>query len=251
MYRILSYVVMFAFLCIFAATTIAAPKPIVYYKFDELGDVISDASGNGNDGTPMGGVILNDNGKLDKCFEFNGTDSYISLDRVIQDDFTIMCWIKTDTPGAAGTQGYQGTGLVWSDVGGVANDFIMAVLGTKLSFFCGNPDLSANSEKDIVTGDWIHIAAVRSATDQKMSIYIDGKEEKSMDHANQNPLDAQALLAVGANTLDSRYYTGLMDEVKLFDAALTEAEVQAVSAPAAVEPKAKLTTSWGVIKANI
>ena len=234
--------------CAFAISALAAPQPIVYYRFDELGDVISDASGNGNDGEPMGGVSLSDDGKLGKSFEFNGTDSYISLDRVIQDDFTMMAWIKTDTAGAAGAQGYQGTGLIWSDVGGVANDFILALLGTKLSLFCGNPDLSVNSERDIVTGDWVHIAGVRSKTDQKMSIYIDGEHEETVDHANPNALDVQPLLAIGANTLDGRYYAGLMDEVKLFDAALDADEIQEVSSPAAVDARAKLAASWGRIK---
>ena len=249
MYRKYFYVTMVLLCCAFAVKALAAPKPVVYYKFDELGDVILDASGNGNDGVPKGGVQLSDDGKVGKSFEFNGTDSYISLDRVIQDDFTMMAWIKTDKPGAQGTQGYQGTGLIWSDVGGVANDFILAVLGTKLSLFCGNPDLSANSERDIVTGDWVHIAGVRSATDQKVSIYIDGEHEKTIDHANQNALNAQPLIAVGANTLDGRYFAGLMDEVKLFDAALTAEDIQEMSSPTAVDSRAKLATSWGAMKA--
>jgi len=165
--------------CLFVLQKVASePKPIVYYTFDKLDATVTDASGNGNDGTPKGGVKLNNDGKVGKSFEFNGTDAYVELKRVVQDDFTLMAWIKADKPGIQlGNQGYQGSGLIWSDVGGVANDFILAVLGTKLSFFCGNPDLSVNSDKDIVTGEWVHVASTRSAKQSKISIYIDGKRQ--------------------------------------------------------------------------
>ncbi len=57
------------------------------------------------------------------------------------------------------------------------------------------------------------------------------------------------MIAIGGNTLDSRYYTGLMDEVKLFDVILTEAEIGEMSAPIAVDARAKLATTWGGVKA--
>lgn len=228
-----------------------AASPFVYYTFDELGDVVSDASGNGNDGKPNGGIKLIDEGKVGKCYEFNGQNAYVDLERVIQDDFTLMAWIKTDQPGVQlGNQGYQGSGLIWSDVGGVANDFILAVLGTKLSFFCGNPDLSVNSDKDVVTGDWVHVAGVRSATDQKISIYIDGNFENSIDHANKGSLNAQPRLHIGGNTLDSRYYNGLMDEVKIYDSALAEDDIKENLAVLAVDAQGKLSTTWGMLKAD-
>ena len=208
------------------AATAAGQEPIVYYPFDELGNTIVDASGNGNDGMPNGGVQFEPAGYAKGCFSFNGSDSYVELDRPIQDDFTIMAWIKTDTEGLAGTQAYQGSGLFWSDVGGVANDFVIAILGTKFSFFAGNPDTSVTSNGDVVTGEWIHVAAVRDTGAGTISVYLDGALDNSINHSNTGPLDAQQVFVIGSNTLDQRFYTGLVDEVKIFDVALVEAEVQ-------------------------
>jgi hypothetical protein len=161
-----------------------------------------------------------------------------------------MAWIKADEPGIQlGAQGYQGSGLIWSDISGVANDFILAVLGPKLSFFCGNPDVSANSDADVVTGEWVHVAATRSVG-REIAIYIDGKHEKTIAHANNGPLNALPTIAVGGNVLDSRYYKGLADEVRLFDAALTEQEIQQVLAPASVDARSKLAATWGTLKAT-
>jgi hypothetical protein len=123
----------------------AGPEPLVYYPFDQLDGIVLDASGNGLDGAPNGGVQLVSGGYANGCYSFNGSDSYVQLERPVQDSFTLAAWIKTDTTGLAGTQAYQGNGLFWSDVAGTANDFVVAVLGTKLSFFNGNPDGSVNS----------------------------------------------------------------------------------------------------------
>ncbi|MBN1362852.1 MAG: discoidin domain-containing protein [Sedimentisphaerales bacterium] len=206
--------------------TASGAEPIVYYPFDKLEDIVVDASGSGNDGMLNGGVQFVEAGYTKGCFAFNGSDSYVSLDRPIQNDFTIMAWIQTSTNGAAGTQAYQGTGLFWSDVSGVANDFVIAVLGSRFSFFVGNPDTSVNSNGTIVTGDWVHVAAVRDTASGTNSICINGVLDNSVSHSNVNALTAQQLLVIGANTLDGRFYNGLIDEVKVYDVALTEGEIE-------------------------
>ncbi len=222
-------------ICLSLVTAVLAPgvaqgaDPIVYYSFDDLGAVV-DQSGHGHDGTINGGVTLN-KGYLGNCFGFNGTNAYVQLPRPVQDSFTITGWIKADVAGRGGSQAYEGSGIFWSDVAGVANDFVIAALGTKLSFFCGNPDLSVNSNADLVTGEWMHIAAVRDVQAKTIAIYIDGKLDNSVPHANVGPLNAQANFVIGANTLDSRFFTGLIDEVKIYDVALTAADIKAMSPP--------------------
>ncbi|MHC4431746.1 MAG: LamG domain-containing protein [Planctomycetota bacterium] len=199
---------------------------VAHLGFDEgSGNVAHDTSGNGHDGT-LNGDPQWVAGRFGGALDFDGADDYVEISRVVQDDFTLAAWIKTDTPGVnLGAQGYQGSGLIWSDIGGVANDFILAVLGTKLSFFCGNPDLSVNSDQDVVTGEWVHVAATRSAQDRKIAIYINGQHEKTIDHANTGPLNAIETIAIGGNVLDSRYYTGLIDDVRIFDHALLPGEI--------------------------
>jgi len=214
-----------------AACAMAAVKPVVYYSFDTLsGTTVVDQSGNGNDGTINGGVTLEPAGHHGACFSFNGTNAYVQLKRVVQDNFTLTGWINTTTDGAAGTQAYQGTGVFWSDVGGTADDLVAATLGKKFSFFAGNPDTSVNSNADVVTGEWVFIACVRDTTAKTIAIFINGTLDNSVAHPNTNPLSANPNFVIGSNTLDGRYYKGLIDEVRLFDVALTDKEVRAVMA---------------------
>jgi hypothetical protein len=204
----------------------ASADLVAHLSFDEgSGNIAYDTSGNGNDGT-LNGDPQWVAGQTGGALEFDGDGDYVEIPRIIQDDFTLAAWIKTDTPGLSlGNQGYQGSGLIWSDVAGVANDFILAVLGTKLSFFCGNPDTSLNSDTDIVTGEWMHVTATRSAQDRQIGIYINGQHEKTVAHSNSSPLNALDTIAIGGNVLDSRYYTGLIDEVRFYDHVLSPVEV--------------------------
>ena len=219
-------VYLISIIAVLSIVTDTSADLVAHLRFDEgSGTVASDTSGNGNDGA-LNGDPRWVAGYVGGALEFDGDGDYVEMARVVQDDFTLMAWIRTDTPGLSlGGQGYQGSGLIWSDVGGVANDFILAVLGTKLSFFCGNPDLSVNSDTDIVTGEWVHVASTRSAQDQEIGIYIDGQQEKTIAHTNTGPLNALDTIAVGGNVLDSRYYTGIIDDVQLYDNVLLQAEI--------------------------
>jgi hypothetical protein len=204
----------------------ASADLVAHLSFDEgSGNVAHDTSGNGNDGT-LNGDPQWVAGKVSGALDFDGDGDYVEISRIVQDNFSLAAWIKTDTPGLSlGNQGYQGSGLIWSDVAGVANDFILAVLDTKLSFFCGNPDTSVNSDTDIVTGQWVHVVATRSAQDGQIGIFINGQHEKTVNHSNSGPLNALDTIAIGGNVLDSRYYTGLIDDVRFYDHVLSPGEV--------------------------
>ena len=205
-----------------------SPQPIVYYSFDALSDPVIDESGNGNDGTLAGGVTLVDAGYYGGCFQFNGVDSYVELTRPIQDDFSIAAWIKTSDEAPGTTHAYEGNGLFWSDVGGPANDMAVGIIGTKLSFFAGNPNASVNSNADVVIDEWIHVGTVRDTSTGEMTIYINGEFDNSIVHGNTGPLDANPILAIGSNVLDNRYYNGLIDDVQIYDVPVPASEMPAI-----------------------
>ena len=231
--------------------TLAATTPVAYYSFDELGDVITDDSGNGRDGKPIGNLELSDDARLGKSFRFNGVDSYVELQKADLDDFddfSFTAWVKPDGPGHQdGEHAFNGSGIIWSDASGPTNDFAAALLGTKLAFHIGTPNTTITSETDIVTGDWVHIAVTRNSVTGDAAIYVNGKMEASMQHPNKNPLQTMDVVVIGANVRDVRYYTGLIDEVKFYDAVLSEAEIQQQIAYAVVASDG-LVTTWGEIK---
>ena len=151
---LISFVLMLG-LGLTSAAEAADPDLVGWWMFDESsGDTAYDSSDNGNDGT-LNGDPQWAAGYFNGALEFDGTGDYVEVLQVVQYDFTLMAWIKTDTPGLAslGDPAWAGSGLIWSDVPGGGNDFIVAVVDTQLSFMCGNPDQSLNSDTDVVTGE--------------------------------------------------------------------------------------------------
>jgi len=212
-----------------ADISITDPNLVGFYKFDEgAGTKAVDFSGHENHGTLEGNPQWVD-GYGGSALDFDGEADYVEIPRIVQDDFTLMAWIKTDTPGMqlARNDAYVGSGLIYSGVGtgGTTNDFALAVLGTKLSFSVGSPRTSVNSGTDVVTGEWIHVAGVRNLAEGTIKAYIDGVLKKNATHENPYPLDANPVIVIGGNTSQSRYYVGLIDDVRIFDKALTQDEI--------------------------
>jgi hypothetical protein len=49
---------------------------------------------------------------------FDGSNDYVTLSNRTTTSFTLGCWIKTTANSLSGSQGYEGNGIIWSDVGG-------------------------------------------------------------------------------------------------------------------------------------
>jgi hypothetical protein len=111
-----------SFILVLSVAGSASADLVAHLSFDESsGNVAHDTSGNGNDGT-LNGDPQWVAGRVGGALDFDGSGDYVEIPRIVQDDFTLAAWIKTDTDGLSlGGQGYQGSGLIWSDVGGVAN----------------------------------------------------------------------------------------------------------------------------------
>jgi len=210
------------------AAEVLADNPVAYYRFEETsGSTANDATGNSNDGIYMNGVVLNQPGaaNLGKAATFDGIDDYVSTPRTVSTNFTLELWIKTTSGSLTGTNAYEGNGLLWSDVGGAANDFVLAMLNDGLSFFTGNPDISVTSATAINDGVWHHLVATRTQG-ANVEIFIDGVS-RGTTTTNNNPLDGNPSIMIGANVLDGRYFNGLIDEVAYYPKVLSVERIKA------------------------
>src|SRR5439155_25251518 len=117
---------------------------------------------------------------------------YLQASRVVQDDFTLEAWIQTSSS-LAGTNFYQGNGLIYADVGGSANDFGAAILSDKFAFGVGNPDTTIVSTTTVTTGQWVHVAATRRRTTGEIQVIVNGQLESAMTVAQTASLTGQPL----------------------------------------------------------
>ena len=141
-------------------------------------DDVEDLSVNDNSGALIGGPTLVA-GRFGKAMNFDGTDDYIALSPTpaTADAWSVSGWIKVTT--FSSTKG-------WVYVGGdaVTKDQRVDVhsSGTMraVSYYAGGAD-AVTTLGTLSTGQWYHVAVVRDPSALKLSIYIDGQFNNSVN----------------------------------------------------------------------
>jgi hypothetical protein len=207
---------------------VLADNPVAYYRFEETtGTTAVDSTVNANNGTYTNGVLLNQPGaaNLGRAVGLDGISNYIDTPNTVGGNFTLEMWVKTTAASLGGSQAYEGNGLLWSDVGGSANDFVLAELNNHAAFFTGNPDTTIEGSTVLNNGAWHYLVATRTQGGATQ-LYVDGALQAS-GTSNANPLTGNSRIAVGGNVLDGRYFNGLVDEVAYYPSVLSAARIQA------------------------
>ena len=226
---------------------------IAYWDFNEKsGETTKDVSGNGHDGSLIGGTERTDDGKYGGALEFNGADSEVDVPYhadLNPEVFTITAWANV----ASGGTGHRA--VVSSRADFPQRGYIFyATPQHAWQFWIG---AGANSWKSVqgpaVNDDeWDHLAGTYADGNHKF--YVNGKfagEDNFEISVNPNE---EFLIGAGANeTANHNYrFLGRIDEVRLYNRVLTEKEIAAVmdSESLDVEPLGKIAVTWGKIKSR-
>ena len=200
---------------------LSRPNLVAWYAFeDNLLDSVSDHHGTPikpNPAEPFTYV----SGPSGNAIVLSGSEA-VSIPNSIQDSFTIAFWVKTTVTGNTGGW-WNGIGLVDGDVPGLMNDFGTAVCGGKLAFGVG-PDTTIISRSSINDNQWRYCVATRDHTSGAMKVYVDGVLETSATGPTGRR-DAALTLRIGKILSGTNYLNGQIDDVKLFNYALSESEV--------------------------
>ena len=188
---------------------------------------------NGNDAAMVGGVSIVP-GIVGNAFSLDGVDERLeagtgaSLD--LRESFSISMWIKPTALGIDKNLFSRG------NVDGDAQFFCEARLGQfGNDIHCrfstdGSVGTEVNSDfVDWVTGDWNHVAVVRDGAAGTVRHYHDGTLVGSGLHSGT--LHSSSLpFRIGFLEGDSlpTQFDGLVDEVTVFDRALTSEEIEAI-----------------------
>ena len=161
--------------------------------------------------------------------QFDGVSSFIQIPVAVANDFSIAYWVKTTATGGAG-QWYNGLGLVDGEIPGAAADFGLSLLGNKAAFGVGNPDTTITSTSAINDGQWHHVAATRNNASGAMKLYVDGNLQASLT-GPVGTRSAPTGLRLGAMLPGGGFFSGTMDDVRLYNYQLSGSQVAALFAP--------------------
>ena len=226
----------------------ASAELLVYYNFDETsGAVAADVSGNGFDGTINGSTNWVE-GYIGGALEFTG-ECNVTLPAEAMDLFSdvgsVAFWMNAGVPDGIYTMFWGGDNVTGTGFGPenemhvhLESEVADVWIGGELSFFAmANPNVHLHSDpakgvepgnvpvNPILMGDefWHHVAATWSDGTGTMKLYIDGELITESEYITT----AYALnnIFLGQMGSGNRTYVGLLDDVRIFNNALTDQEV--------------------------
>ena len=215
---------------------------VAYWKMDDnaANTTVVDSSGNGHNGT-FNDATGNPNtdahdttGKINGALTFDGTDDYITFpddpDYESDTEGAIVAWIKIDSTGS-----YQ-TIYGYGDSAGT-NDFLAFQTTTTeqltINIRIGGTNNRIDSVQTFNTDTWYHVAVVSDGS-TNTDLYIDGQNVSTTIFGGSegkwfdDVASVVELATIGALRRSSiaSYFDGSIDNVMIFDEALSEDEIQ-------------------------
>ncbi len=199
-----------------------------YWKMNEYfwngtaGEVI-DSSGNNNHGTAKNGANTVASGKIGRCGYFDGNNDYVDVGSVSSLDVnkvTVMAWVNVNL--------YHGGKILCKSPQNSTNiDFVFSI-GTDAKAYFRHYDGSSwhgvGSNDRMYSDHWYHIAGTFDGTSWK--IYIDGEVNGVTN--DEVALSTGGALEIGRyyHSTPRQYFDGLIDEVKIYNRALSGEEIK-------------------------
>lgn len=199
---------------------------VAYYPFNGNAN---DASGNGNNGTVFGATLTKDRfGESASAYNF-GQLEYIAgkdapqLDFGPQSSFSVFAWINFsgDVPG------FQGIISKMYDDSNPTSGFQLGIFQNTVQVQMGPPPaLTFNGSLTLNDGKW-HMVGLRR-TGIIADIWIDGRPEAGVSNPTLVPQDMTCTnsLFLGVDRNLSRFFPGSIDDIRIYNRALSQTEVQ-------------------------
>jgi hypothetical protein len=209
----------------------ASAELVAHWRFDEgSGTVAHDTSGNGNDGTFNGDPQWVP-GYYGYALEFDGAGDFLDCGEdaslQISDAVTVSAWIKVAVQGADHKVG--------GNQDGANGGYKMSVYNDKIEFEIRTFGNSAVLNRSVAGGTvlevdvWYHVVGVYSLADGYIRTYVNGELDRELLTTEALGVSPGALM-IGCEPFSSGQYNfnGVMDDIRVYNHALTEGEILGV-----------------------
>ncbi len=225
----------------------ASEDCLLYLPFNEgKGDEVTDLSPHGNHGIFVGAVEWGE-GKYATCVEFAEAGEVKCPHIELNDkSWTICLWMNAKLAGGAEQCVFSQT---QANATNTSMHFRIYTNGTvRMGFYNNDLDATGAAKAE----EWMHIAYWLDLDAKKRRIYIDG--EQKVEDAGKSGLPYLGTTGdtmIGSWGATGQKFNGMIDEVQIWDRALTEDEIKNSMqdlTQLAVNRAGKLTSTWGNIK---
>jgi len=224
---------------------VAASNLVAWYPFDpsegardQTGGVVGvgdpkDYSGTVNGATYQanGGVVDINSGSGSGAYIFDGNDDFINIGSILggANSFSMGGWIRT-TQSVSDSEPYQHPNLIGTvQQSGESQDFLLGLKnGTPIIFSesdgSGRSDLLGSTS---INDDSYHHYFVTN-DNGSVKIFVDGSQDASGTLIFDGLPSDRDMEIAKANWTKNRFYDGLIDDVRVYNRALTESEINQI-----------------------
>ena len=218
------FTLLFISFCFRVTTAAIQDNLVAYYPFNGNAN---DESGNNNHGTVYGATLTEDRfGQQNRAYFFDGINDYIDIDNPAafdnMDSFTITGWFFLKT--------YENrTSVIISKVT-PQRDFVVEIWnnGYLNVHFAHLPAtyFHCRSYEAMPLNQWLFFGAVWNG--EEWTLYLDGSIIDEKNFAGYEPPWTGNYMAMGRRANGGENYNGKIDEIRIYDCALSNAEINNV-----------------------
>jgi len=212
-----------SFVLVVGLVTSASAELVAHWRLDEgSGTTAYDSSSNGNDASFGGSPAWVEDGKFGKALKFDGSSDYLaapdseSLD-INADQLSIAAWVNGEDWPAANhivrKIADTGTGSIYMIR--VQPDTVRVYLNTSAG------ETIVQGTTVLTTNEWYHVGLIYDGTEAR--IYVNGQLDISMNVSGELT-ESNNELRIGRGE-PAGYFVGMIDDVRLYNHALTESEL--------------------------
>ena len=195
---------------------------VAAYGFNEgAGTTVIDTSGNGNNGT-ISGATWTASGKYGNALVFNGANALVTINNSaslqLSTAMTLEAWVNPSV-----------VSNVWEDViyKGLDNYYLEGTSGNGgvpvIGGTFGGSDVVLNGTAALSANTWSYLAATYDGTTTRL--YVNGVQVASRAQTGAIMTSTNSL-QIGGDSFYGQFFKGIIDEVRIYDVALTAAQIQ-------------------------
>lgn len=200
---------------------------MAYYKFnnDLSNGIAYDETGYNNASCTACPIYREDLGINNSgTYEFNGNSNYLIIppSTLNNQTYTISAWINPNVSGNGGMIIYFNAGTITQ---GILNLWYSRDTNSILIY--NNYNLQNQSSMDtIAPNEWSNIILTYNINLRQVKVYINGELKITDNDFIETPLPAVAM--IGAKSDNTKYFSGYIDEIKIYNRVLADSEIQSI-----------------------